>query len=60
MEPVILLDRIRRRGPHVGFILGEQGMHQTHKLAGSEDEGAFVLVLGYLRSLSLGYHTLRN
>jgi len=38
---------VSRPGPHVGFILREQGMHQTHKLASREDEGTFVLILGY-------------
>jgi hypothetical protein len=46
LERPVLLCANRRLGPHVGFILREQGMHQTHKLASSEDEGTLMLVLG--------------
>ena len=37
LKPIILLAMVSRPGPHVGFILREQGMHQTHKLASRED-----------------------
>jgi hypothetical protein len=39
LERPVLLSADRRPGPHVGLILREQGMHQTHKLASGEDEG---------------------
>jgi len=42
----VLLCGCRRPRPHVGFILREQGMHQTHKLASGEDEGTLVSVFG--------------
>ncbi len=41
LKPVILLVTVSRPGSHVGFILREQGMHQTHKLASRQDEGTF-------------------
>jgi len=42
----------RRLGPHVGNVLREQGMHQTDKFAGRENEGAFVLMFGHLLVLA--------
>jgi hypothetical protein len=39
LERPILLYADRRPGPHVRLILREQGMHETHELASSEDEG---------------------
>ena len=46
LKPIILLSRVSHPGPHVGYILREQGMHQTHELASRQNEGTFVLVLG--------------
>jgi len=46
LEQRILLKVNRHPGPHVGYVLREQGMHQTHEFASREHEGTFVLVLG--------------
>ena len=52
LKPIILLAKGSHPGPHVGLILREQGMHQTHKLASREDEGTFVLILADLLILA--------
>ena len=51
LEQRILLKVNRHPGPHVGDVLREQGMHQTHEFASGKDEGTLVLALGHFTVL---------
>ena len=46
LEGRVLLQINERLGPHVRDVLSEQGVHQSHQLASSKNEGTFMLILG--------------